>query len=136
MLWWADLAYNLLTCVPFTDAPELLHVPLPSVDDELPADPANYGLYRYVKVSGGGLRHVQIHSSPNAPVVIMWALVDPSCARDRVHEQSYMDTTLPQSIPAIALLHPIDLENMVMLTRSLPNFSHEELVGKLASIDM
>ncbi|RLN01147.1 hypothetical protein C2845_PM06G32220 [Panicum miliaceum] len=56
MLWWVDLSYGLLACGPFADAIELFYVALPSVLDELPADPVSRGMNRCVKVSGGRLR--------------------------------------------------------------------------------
>ncbi|RLM98115.1 hypothetical protein C2845_PM06G32270 [Panicum miliaceum] len=56
MLWWVDLSYGLLACDPFADATKLLYVALPSVLDELPADPVSRGMNRCVKVSGGRLR--------------------------------------------------------------------------------
>jgi len=129
MLWWVDLSYGLLACDPFADAKELLYVALPSVLDELPSDPVSRGMNRCVKVSGGRLRYVQIHGCPNAPVVTMWALADPPCAGDWVLErslpladvwadQSYLDTTLPQSIPALALLHPTDPDKVYFFISS------------------
>jgi hypothetical protein len=45
MLWWVDLSYGrLLACDPFTDKPELLHVPLPPVLDQLPVDRHGVGV--------------------------------------------------------------------------------------------
>lgn len=129
MLWWVDLSYGLLACDPFADAPELFHVPLPSVPDELPAAPVERGMYRCVKVSDGRLRHVQVHGSSGAPVVTMWALADPAAAGDWVLErsvaladvwadQSYLNTALPQSIPAIALIHPTNPDKVYFFLRS------------------
>ena len=72
---------------------------------------------------------MQIHGSPNAPVVTMWALADdPPRAGDWVRErslpladvwadQSYLDTTLPQSIPALAL-HPTDPDKVYFFISS------------------
>ena len=55
MLWWVDLSHGLLACDAFADEPELLHVPLPTVADELPAeDRIDRGARGCVKVSGGG----------------------------------------------------------------------------------
>ncbi|RLM99759.1 hypothetical protein C2845_PM06G07100 [Panicum miliaceum] len=76
MLWWVDLSHGLLACDPFADEPELLHVPLPTVADELPADSRiNRGALGCVKVSGGRLRYVRIHGGLDAPVVSMWMIV-------------------------------------------------------------
>ncbi|RLN30627.1 hypothetical protein C2845_PM05G03650 [Panicum miliaceum] len=49
MLWWVDLSYGLLACDPFADATELFYVALPSVLDELAADPVSRGMTRCVK---------------------------------------------------------------------------------------
>uniref|UniRef100_A0A0E0KUG2 DUF1618 domain-containing protein n=1 Tax=Oryza punctata TaxID=4537 RepID=A0A0E0KUG2_ORYPU len=120
MLWWVDLSYGLLACDPFADDPELLHVPLPPpVSDQLPERSPNLGAHRCVRVSGGRLRYVQIHGDVDAPVVSTWALSDPASAgnwnpehrvalADVWADESYLDTMLPGSIPAIALLHPRD----------------------------
>ncbi|CAN6334590.1 unnamed protein product [Urochloa humidicola] len=130
MLWWVDLSYGILACDPFADKPELLYVPLPWVQDELPApDPISRGMYRCVNVSDGRLRHVQIHGNPNAPLVTVWALADPAQAGDWFHEhtvamadvwadQSYMDTSLPQSIPTLALLHPMNPDKVYFFINS------------------
>ncbi|KAF8675386.1 hypothetical protein HU200_047751 [Digitaria exilis] len=119
MLWWVDLSYGLLACDPFADEPELMHVPLPRVLDELPVKPMNHSAYCCVKVSGGRLRYVQIHGSPDSPVVSTWALSDPVSAGEWVPErrvclaeiwggESYLETMLPRSMPSLALLHPVD----------------------------
>ena len=79
MLWWVELSYGLLACDPFADNPELLHVPLPPVLDQLLVlitGTVNRGARRCVMVSGGKLRYVQIHGNPDAPVVSMWALTE------------------------------------------------------------
>ncbi|CAL5092793.1 unnamed protein product [Urochloa decumbens] len=131
MLWWIDLSYGILACDPFADEPELLYVPLPWVPDELPppAGPISRGMYRCVKVSDGRLRHVQIHGNPNAPVVTMWALADPAPAGDWFHErtvamadvwadQSYKDTSLPRSVPTLALIHPMNPDKVYFFINS------------------
>ncbi|CAN6361471.1 unnamed protein product [Urochloa humidicola] len=130
MLWWVDLSYGILACDPFADKPELLHVPLPWVPDERPAaGPISRGMYRCVNVSDGRLRHVQIHGDPNAPVVTMWALADPARAGDWFLEltvamadvwadRSYLDTSLPQSIPTLALLHPMNPDKVYFFINS------------------
>ncbi|KAF0909756.1 hypothetical protein E2562_000082 [Oryza meyeriana var. granulata] len=47
MLWWVDLSYGLLACDPFAEEPNLLHVLLPQVPDELPVDDRlNHGAHR------------------------------------------------------------------------------------------
>ncbi|CAL4935693.1 unnamed protein product [Urochloa decumbens] len=114
MLWWVDLCYGLLACDPFADEPELIHIPLPRVLDELPVERMNRSAYCCVKVSGGRLRYVQIHGSPDAPVVSTWALADQASAGEWIPEcsvclagESY-GTMLPRSIPTLALLHPTD----------------------------
>ncbi|CAD6269697.1 unnamed protein product [Miscanthus lutarioriparius] len=121
MLWWVDLSYGLLSCDPFDDKPELHHVPLPSVLDQLPVLSANGGAHRCVRVSGGRLRFVQIHGSPDAPVVSTWALVESSgkwnperqvALADVWADESYLDIMLPGSIPALALLHPEDPDKL------------------------
>ncbi|CAL5092823.1 unnamed protein product [Urochloa decumbens] len=124
MLWWVDLSNGLLACDPFADEPELLHVPLPTVADELPADSqVNSGARSCVKVSRGRLRYVRIHGGLDAPVVSMWMLVvstwGPAGRWEWIPEssvpfaavwmdESYVNTKLPSSIPAIALIHPMD----------------------------
>lgn len=120
MLWWVDLSYGLLACDPFIDDPQLIHVPLPPVLDELPpALQINRGSRRCLKVSGGKLRYVQMHGNSDAPVVSMWALADPPTAgkwnselsvplTDVWADESYLDTMLPGTIPALAFLHPTD----------------------------
>jgi hypothetical protein len=119
VLWWVDLSYGLLACDPFADEPELIHIPLPRVLDELPVELMNRSAYCCVNVSGGRLRYVQIHGSPNAPVVSTWALADPAsagewipecsvCLADIWADESYLETMLPRSMPALALLHPAD----------------------------
>ncbi|CAN6329578.1 unnamed protein product [Urochloa humidicola] len=129
MLWWVDLSYGILACDPFADKPELLYVPLPWVPDELPAGPINRGMYRCVNVSDGRLRHVQIHGNPNAPMVTMWALADPARAGDWFHEhtvamadvwadQSYLETSLPQSTPTLALIHPMNPDKVYFFINS------------------
>lgn len=121
MLWWVDLSYGLLSCDPCSDKPELRHVPLPPVDDQLPVLLANAGAHRCVRVSGGRLRFVQIHGSPHAPVVSTWALVESSgkwnpernvALADVWADESYLDIMLPGSIPALALLHPQDPDKL------------------------
>ncbi|KAJ1293797.1 hypothetical protein BS78_01G096200 [Paspalum vaginatum] len=118
VLWWIDLSYGLLACDPFAEEPELLHVPLPRVPDELPVEPINHSAYCCVKVSGGRLRYVQIHGSRDAPVVSTWALANPAsagewnperrvCLADIWADKSYLETMLPRSMPALALLHPV-----------------------------
>ncbi|TVU49497.1 hypothetical protein EJB05_00810 [Eragrostis curvula] len=129
MLWWVDLSYGILACNPFDDEPEILYVPLPKVVDELPVNPANRGVYSCLKVSGGRLRYLQIHGTSDAPVVTMWALTDPPCAAEWNHERSvplsdiwtdpnYLDTKLPWSIPALALLHPTDPDKVYFFLSS------------------
>jgi hypothetical protein len=120
LLWWVDLSYGLLACDPFADEPELIHTPFPRVLDELPVERMNRSAYCCVKVSGGRLRYVQIHGSPDAPVVSMWTLADPPasagewipecsvCLADIWADESYLETMLPRSVPALALLHPAD----------------------------
>ncbi|TVU27712.1 hypothetical protein EJB05_19209, partial [Eragrostis curvula] len=119
MLWWVDLSYGALACDPFVDDPELIHVPFPAALDDLPAAQINRGARRCLKVSGGRLRCVQIHGSSDASVVSMWALADPPMAGKWNSErsvpfaevwanESYLDTMLPGTIPALALLHPTD----------------------------
>jgi hypothetical protein len=133
MLWWVDLSHGLLACDPFAEDPrlQLLHVPLPAVTDELPADtmwsrtisPVNRGTRGCVKVSGGRLRYVRIHGVLDAPLVSMWMLVAstwcPSRRWEWIHEismplaevwsdESYVNTKLPLSIPALAFIHPMD----------------------------
>ncbi|WVZ60415.1 hypothetical protein U9M48_010439 [Paspalum notatum var. saurae] len=125
MLWWVDLSYGLLACDPFAEEPELLHVPLPRVLDELPVEPINHSAYCCAKVSGGRLRYVQIHGSCDAPVVTTWALADPAsagewkwntersvCLADIWADESYLETMLPRSMPALALLHPMDPDRL------------------------
>jgi hypothetical protein len=123
MLWWVDLSYGrLLACDPFTDKPELLHVPLPPVLDQLPVESyrLNWGAHHCVMVSGGKLRFVQIHGSPDAPLVSTWALTEARKwnpernvpLHDIWVEESYLDTMLPWSIPALALLHPADPDKL------------------------
>ncbi|RLN00756.1 hypothetical protein C2845_PM06G32210 [Panicum miliaceum] len=121
MLWWADLSYGLLACDPFADKPELRHVPLPTVLDQLPAvDSANSGARRCVRVSGGRLRYVQIHGDAGAPVVSTWALTEAGewnperrvPMADVWPDESYVDAMLPGSIPALALLHPQDPDKL------------------------
>ncbi|CAL4891449.1 unnamed protein product [Urochloa decumbens] len=137
MLWWVDLNHGLLACDPFADEPELIDVPLPAVaDGELPADstwspspmssPVNRGARGCVKVSAGRLRYAKIHGSGlDAPVVSMWMLVASTWCHagagtwEWIHEitvplaevwmdESYVNTELPASIPAIALIDPVD----------------------------
>ncbi|TVU47713.1 hypothetical protein EJB05_07320, partial [Eragrostis curvula] len=122
MLWWVDLSYGILACDPFADEPELLHVPFPRVIDELPPDAGNVynrSTLRCLKVSGRRLRFVQIHGGADAPVVSTWALADPASAgewnlensvrlADVWADESYLNTLLPRSVPALALLHPAD----------------------------
>ncbi|GJN30914.1 hypothetical protein PR202_gb19260 [Eleusine coracana subsp. coracana] len=108
MLWWVDLSYGILACDPFADEPELLHIPLPGVLDELPVDAVNnLGAYRCLKVSGGKLRFVQIHGSRDAPVVSTWALADPAGNWNPEHnvrladvwtDESYLNTMLPRTV--------------------------------------
>ncbi|XP_047051598.1 uncharacterized protein LOC124657009 [Lolium rigidum] len=123
MLWWVDLSYGrLLACDPFTDKPELLHVPLPPVLDQLPVESytLNWGAHHCVMVSGGKLRYVQIHGSPDAPLLSTWALTEARKwnpernvpLHDIWVEESYLDTMLPWSIPALALLHPADPDKL------------------------
>ncbi|KAF8781240.1 hypothetical protein HU200_000651 [Digitaria exilis] len=135
MLWWVDLSHGLLACGPFADQPELLHIPLPAVTDELPADScgrqraprSTRGASGCVKVSGGRLRYVLIHGSLNAPVVSMWMLVAstwcPAWRWEWIHEismplaevwadESYVNTKLPLIIPALAFIHPMDSDSV------------------------
>ncbi|TVU47711.1 hypothetical protein EJB05_07318, partial [Eragrostis curvula] len=122
MLWWVNLFYGILACDPFADEPELFHIPLPRVLEELPPVALNNrGVHRCVKVSGGKLMSVQIHGSADASVVSTWALADPASAgewnpehivrlADVWADESYLNTLLPRSVlvPALALLHPAD----------------------------
>ncbi|KAG2621682.1 hypothetical protein PVAP13_3NG314300 [Panicum virgatum] len=127
MLWWVDLSFGLLACDPFVEEPELLHVPLPQVLDELPADDQiNCGARRCVKVSGGRLRYVQIHGDAGTPVVSTWALTDagewnPERRMPMAEvwiDESYVNTMLPLSIPAHALLHPTNPDRVYFFLRS------------------
>lgn len=123
MLWWIDLSYGILACDPLAEEPELLHVPFPRVLDELPVELNNRSAYTCVKVSGGRLRYVQIHGSRDVPVVRTWTLADPAsagewtaersvCLADIWADNSYLETMLPRSIPALALLHPVDPDKL------------------------
>uniref|UniRef100_J3LNH7 DUF1618 domain-containing protein n=1 Tax=Oryza brachyantha TaxID=4533 RepID=J3LNH7_ORYBR len=136
MLWWVDLSYGLLAGDPFAEEPNLLHVPLPQVPDQLRPDVydrGGRGAHRCVKVSGGRLMYVQIHGDPNVPVVSTWMLAESILSpgewdwhRHRssvplaevwIH-QSYVDTTLPLSIPTLALLHPTDPDRLYFFLQS------------------
>ncbi|KAG2659026.1 hypothetical protein PVAP13_1KG330210 [Panicum virgatum] len=80
-----------------------------------------------VKVSGGRLRYMRIHGSLDAPVVSMWmAVVSTWCPAGRWEwipelsvplaevwmDESYANTKLPSSVPAIALIHPMDPDRL------------------------
>ncbi|CAM0951573.1 unnamed protein product [Alopecurus aequalis] len=122
MLWWVELSYGLLACDPFADNPELLHVPLPQVLDQLPIklNTVNWGAHSCVMVSSGKLRYVQIHGNPDAPLVSTWALTEDRKwnqersvpLRDIWADESYLDAMLPWSIPALALLDPTDPDKL------------------------
>ncbi|KAM3297551.1 hypothetical protein ACQJBY_039458 [Aegilops geniculata] len=123
MLWWVELSYGLLACDPYSDEPELVHVPLPAVIDPLPgkvANLANRGCHSCVKASSGRLRYVQIHGDPDAPVVSTWALTEAGKWNperrvplpDIWADESYLDAMLPGSLPAFALLDPADPDKL------------------------
>ncbi|PUZ64041.1 hypothetical protein GQ55_3G112400 [Panicum hallii var. hallii] len=91
MLWWVDLSRALLACDPFADEPELLHIPLPTVADELPADS---------RINRGALGCVKWIPELSVPLAEVWM------------DESYVNTKLPSSIPAIALIHPMDPDRL------------------------
>ncbi|TVU49486.1 hypothetical protein EJB05_00799, partial [Eragrostis curvula] len=117
MLWWVDLRHGLLGCDPFADEPELVHVPLPQIPDLLlPLTTVDSSAHHCVRMSGGRLRYAVIHGSANAPIVSTWALINDRWNPERRSvplaevwaDESYLNTMLPWSVPALALLHPMD----------------------------
>ena len=78
-------------------------------------------------VSCGKLRYVQIHGNPDAPLVSTWALTEDrkwNPERRRVPlldiwaDESYLNSMLPWSIPALALLDPTDPDKLYFFLES------------------
>ncbi|KAF0917647.1 hypothetical protein E2562_021005 [Oryza meyeriana var. granulata] len=120
-LWWADSPYGFLTCDPFADEVHLRYVALPEGCVMVGADTIpsreNLDKHRFVKVSEGKLRYVQIHGLPDEPVVTLWTLIDPEGPLWKLEyevrleeiwgDDSYMEAGLTQGkVPAIALIDP------------------------------
>ena len=99
LLWWVDVAYGMVVCNPFDDAPHLRLVPLPDgcalqgVEMERNSNGSRQtreflDQRRFIRPSEGKLRYVEIRGfnydtaaaaaePPNDPAVWMWTLLDP-----------------------------------------------------------
>ncbi|RLN23423.1 hypothetical protein C2845_PM07G39720 [Panicum miliaceum] len=99
LLWWVDVAYGMLVCNVFDDAPDLYRVPLPDgcALQGVEADRNDFQAWqrtrelldqrRFIRPSEGRLRYVEIRGfnydtaataaePPNDPTLWMWTLVD------------------------------------------------------------
>ncbi|KAF7036340.1 hypothetical protein CFC21_047039 [Triticum aestivum] len=120
-LWWVDLSWGVITCDPFADEPVLGFVPFPP--GRVLRYREGWGVtdkFRYVGVSGGKLRFVDMYMRKRAgahtPTVSVWTLGDPD-SREWTLEQeasfteiwgdeSYKAAGLPEKMPTVALIHP------------------------------
>uniref|UniRef100_A0A453EQW2 DUF1618 domain-containing protein n=1 Tax=Aegilops tauschii subsp. strangulata TaxID=200361 RepID=A0A453EQW2_AEGTS len=125
-LWWVDLSWGVITCDPFADEPVLGFVPFPP--GRVLRYREGWGVtdkFRYVGVSGGKLRFVDMYMRKRAgagrggahtPTVRVWTLGDPD-SREWTLEQeasfteiwgdeSYKAAGLPEKMPTVALIHP------------------------------
>ncbi|GJM84919.1 hypothetical protein PR202_ga00633 [Eleusine coracana subsp. coracana] len=117
-LWWADLSQGLLSCDPFSAAPELRFAPLPAAvrlakggDKQRDAS-----RHRCLSLSGGKPRFVVITAHACVPKIKMWTLADAAAGEwtldhearleDVWDDPSYTKTGLPRKRPALALVHP------------------------------
>ncbi|KAM0821235.1 hypothetical protein ACQ4PT_009455 [Festuca glaucescens] len=121
-LWWIDLSWGVITCDPFADEPVLGFIPFPP-ERVLKCREA-WGVtdkYRYVGVSGGKLRFVDMYMGKRARgdgalTISVWTLADADSMEWTLeHEarfteiwadESYKATRLPKKIPTLALIHP------------------------------
>uniref|UniRef100_A0A0E0JG99 DUF1618 domain-containing protein n=1 Tax=Oryza punctata TaxID=4537 RepID=A0A0E0JG99_ORYPU len=119
-LWWVDLTWGVITSDPFADEPVLGFVPFPA-GKVLKCREA-WGVtdqFRYVGVSAGKLRFVDMYTAPRRcvlPKVSVWTLEDPDSTEwtlehearfaDIWADKSYKATGLSKKIPVLALIHP------------------------------
>ncbi|KAI4972281.1 hypothetical protein ZWY2020_003206 [Hordeum vulgare] len=127
-LWWVDLTWGVITCDPFADEPVLGFVPLPP--EKVLGCREAWGVadkYRYVGVSGGKLRFVDMYMGKRSrarargggartPTVSVWTLADPDSREWTLGQEaslaeiwadeSYKAAGLPKKIPTLALIHP------------------------------
>ncbi|XP_020188084.1 uncharacterized protein [Aegilops tauschii subsp. strangulata] len=129
-LWWVDLSWGVITCDPFADEPVLGFVPFPP--GRVLECREGWGVadkFRYVGVSGGKLRFVDMYMGKRAgagaggggtptptPTVSVWTLGDPNSREWTLEQQasfteiwadeSYKAAGLPEKIPIVALIHP------------------------------
>ncbi|KAF0920607.1 hypothetical protein E2562_035894 [Oryza meyeriana var. granulata] len=125
-LWWVDLSYGLLTCdIVYSDHPYLDYVPLPE-GSELPAGTPDIEKCRCVGVGAGRQRYVQIDKyDVDHHMVTMWTLMIDQHAGTWWHldceacfeviwdDEIYKATKLPREVPAVALIHPAHLGDVV-----------------------
>ncbi|CAD6246143.1 unnamed protein product [Miscanthus lutarioriparius] len=119
-LWWADYSWGVITADPFADQPVLGFVPLPR-PCVLQSREA-WGVldqFRYVGVSAGNLRFVDIYRRGGGPnKVTVWTLPHPYATEWMLeHEATFADiwaddtykaTGLPKKPPVLALIHPLN----------------------------
>uniref|UniRef100_A0A0D9UZ05 DUF1618 domain-containing protein n=1 Tax=Leersia perrieri TaxID=77586 RepID=A0A0D9UZ05_9ORYZ len=99
---WVDLSYGMLTCdllYGAGESPEMKSILLPE-GCELPAGTADLEKCRCVGIHEGCNGH---------PMVSMWTLIDEQAGEcDIWEDELYRSTNLPASVPALALIDPVD----------------------------
>jgi hypothetical protein len=130
-LWWADLTQGLLVCNLLDHTPELRYVELPELFplDDRAERRKEIKWYRFVGVSSGGLRFVDVarkrDEPPEKTAVVVWTLVsDPFDIKDNVSDKPrwqvhartslakiwasdiYKARRMPEEVPVLAFVHP------------------------------